>query len=489
MSSESSPAPARRLISFLRSVLPAEPAQWLLLAGATFLFISPELRWWPGPSSTLLAEAQFLPFPGLPFIMWAKLARLLSLPILAAGAIGYFACFRRVLKNPRNTLLLILACALTGLLAVCGVALLSYRGDVGGAPSVFSSYRSHGSVGLHELGKFFVDLGPGLRFASAGFLLVAIFTWLVWTGRATLPIRLPSTLAQETSEGVLDDEPRDVAVFVPAMIGLMPLLGMAQGLVWLPVILWPPHLLFEARPALVIVLRAIVDALFLGVFVLLAMGKERREVFPGCLRWPRVKYIALAVVLTAAIFQVWPLISYLKDRNAWAHLDWVFTYAPRFLSYFALPQPQTFWRLVPAMAEEIAWRGYLQPRFIRRYGLWRGIFLVGLAWGAFHFSWDFGYRTSDGQVFILIARRLAGTVGHSYLLAWLTIRSESILPSTISHGVYNMFAYAGLPVRTPSWYLVPLWALLGYVLFHFWPPASPSEGASPDPLPETSAAT
>jgi membrane protease YdiL (CAAX protease family) len=411
------------------------------------------------------------------------------LPILAAGAIGYFACFRRSLKSSRRTLFWILAFATTGLLAVCGVALFSYWGNLPSSHSVFSFYAGHRTMSLRELENFFADLGPGLRFASAGFLLVAIFTILARAGRATLPLRLSSTHAQMTTGGSLGEEPWDVAVFVPMMIGLMPLLRMIEALVAMPLAFWRPALFTPRLTTWIIGLGTVVDALFLAAFVFVAMGREGREVFPRRLRLPKAKYPALAALLTVAVFQVWPLLSYVRDRVAWARTDWVSSYPPQFLNYFGLPRLEALLYLLPAFVEEIAWRGYLQPRFIRRYGLWRGVFLVGLVWGAFHFSSDFSSHMSDSQVFIAIARRLAWIVAFSYFLAWLTIRSESILPATIAHGVYNMFVLAALPARTPPWFLVPVLAVLGYALFHFWPPDSPREGASPDPLPETSAAT
>ena len=498
MSDESSPVSvyARRLIVFLRSVLPAEPAQLLLLAGATFLFMSPELRWWPDPPRLVAGGTialgrlgrEYEPFPGIPLFLWASYVRLLSLPILAAGAVGYFACFRRSLGNSCRTLLWILACAVTGLLAVCGVAFFFWR-SAPGSHSVFSSVASRSIESLRDLPSLFVELGPGLRFASAGLLMVAIFTFLVWTRRATLPMRLPSLPAHQITEAPPDAAPRDLAVFIPVMIGLIPLLRMITGLVAMPFALWWPALFATRRAPWIVGLESVVDALFFAAFVFVAIGKERREFFPRCARFPKANYLVLAGLLPTAVFQVWPLISYLRDRIVWAHIHQVFTYPPNFPSYFGLPRLSALWYLLPAFVEEIAWRGYLQPRFIRRYGLWRGIFLVGLVWGAFHFSSDFSSYMSDAQVLIGIAARLAWIVAFSYFLAWLTIRSESILPSTIAHGVYNMFVLGALPTHTPIWILVPLLALLGYAVFRFWPPVMPGENSTPELRSEMDTAT
>jgi membrane protease YdiL (CAAX protease family) len=37
-----------------------------------------------------------------------------------------------------------------------------------------------------------------------------------------------------------------------------------------------------------------------------------------------------------------------------------------------------------AFGEELGWRGYAQPRLIRQFGLVKGLFLLGLFWGAWH---------------------------------------------------------------------------------------------------------
>ena len=475
MSSEAYAVSTRRSLAFIRSLLPADLFQLLLLAGATFLFISPELRWWPRLTDATVRAVPRLPSRGTALALWASLVRLLSLPILAAGAIGYFACFRRVLKSPRKTLLLVLTCAATGMLAVFSVALSTYSGAVEGARSVLSSYAIHGSLSLHEVTGFAVELGVGLRFASAGLLLVAIFTILVFKGRCTLPLLFPSTLKPGTSEAPTDVAPWDLAVFVPVMIGLMPLLRLIQGLAVMPFVFWRPHFFIERPPAWLVGAENLADALFLAAFVLIAVGRERKGVFLRCLRLGKANYLGLAALLSAALPQVWPLILYVRDRVAWARFEGVFSYPPHILGYFGLPRLDAYWLLFAAFAEEIAWRGYLQPIFIRRYGLWRGIFLLGLVWGAFHFSGDFSYHMSDGQVFVELARRLSWGVAFSVVLAWLTIRSESILPAAISHAVYNMFVFADLPARTPYWFYVPLFAFVGYVLFRFWPPAPTGE--------------
>ncbi|MGD0842688.1 MAG: type II CAAX endopeptidase family protein [Candidatus Acidiferrales bacterium] len=274
--------------------------------------------------------------------------------------------------------------------------------------------------------------------------------------------------------------PRDLAVFVPAMIGLMPLLTILQILVTSPIFLVTPGRLSHAAFKWIVGLQDVEGAMLLAAFVLVAIGKGRKEIIYPCFRLPSVYYAALAVMLATVVFQVWPIVSYVQDRHAWAAIRWVVIQPPQFLSYFGLPQPRMLWLLIPALVEEFAWRGYLQPIFIRRYGLLRGIFLVSVAWGAFHFSSDFRSSMTDVQVLFGIATRIGVTVALGYVLAWITIRSESIVPAALLHGIYNVFIYSSLPTQAPVWFLAVVLGLLGYILFRYWPPVVPVDSAQPD---------
>jgi membrane protease YdiL (CAAX protease family) len=211
---------------------------------------------------------------------------------------------------------------------------------------------------------------------------------------------------------------------------------------------------------------------------------------PAILRAPRAKYLAVALVLPAAIANIGPLAPYLHARMLWSIHVWGTHLPPLPRTLFELPSVLSLWYFVPALIEEIAWRGYLQPRFIRRYGLVRGIFLVGVVWGAFHFSWDFKPSMTARDVGVQLVVRLATMVSVSYVLAWLTIRSDSILPAAVAHAVYNMFIIGfSFPFSNPRWLSILLWAVAGFALFHFFPPPSPTTvaesaiPATPEPEP------
>jgi membrane protease YdiL (CAAX protease family) len=59
----------------------------------------------------------------------------------------------------------------------------------------------------------------------------------------------------------------------------------------------------------------------------------------------------------------------------------------------------------------------------------------------------------------------------NFVLAWLTLRSESVVPAAIAHAVFNVLVYSpiGPQLAGKDVLRVALWAVLAYVLFRYWP--------------------
>jgi hypothetical protein len=58
----------------------------------------------------------------------------------------------------------------------------------------------------------------------------------------------------------------------------------------------------------------------------------------------------------------------------------------------------------------------------------------------------------------------------SFALAWLTLRSGSVIPAAIAHTVYNILIFSGfgIPFAGKSTLRIALWAVLAYILFRHW---------------------
>jgi uncharacterized protein len=87
---------------------------------------------------------------------------------------------------------------------------------------------------------------------------------------------------------------------------------------------------------------------------------------------------------------------------------------------------------VGPLCEELAFRGFMQPLFIRSLGVVPGIFLSALGFGLLHLP-QYGY---DWQHGVLITLAGAG-------FGWMRWISGSTLGSTIMHAAYNLTLFLG----------------------------------------------
>jgi membrane protease YdiL (CAAX protease family) len=102
------------------------------------------------------------------------------------------------------------------------------------------------------------------------------------------------------------------------------------------------------------------------------------------------------------------------------------------------------------MGEEFGWRAYLLQKLMIFFagtngnnvgavihpntGARRAALLVGLIWGLWHFPLFF---LSSSLTFPFILIYLVYTCSASVLLSWVTLRSGSVWPASIGHGMLN----------------------------------------------------
>ena len=93
-----------------------------------------------------------------------------------------------------------------------------------------------------------------------------------------------------------------------------------------------------------------------------------------------------------------------------------------------------------ALGEEIGWRGFLVPELNKVVGF-TGVGLIsGLMWAAYHFPVLLfaDYNKGAPAWYSLVCFTLM-VVADSFILAWLTLRSNSLWPAAIFHGSHNLF--------------------------------------------------
>ncbi len=93
--------------------------------------------------------------------------------------------------------------------------------------------------------------------------------------------------------------------------------------------------------------------------------------------------------------------------------------------------------LLPALGEELGWRGWLLPHLMR-FGTVPALLLSGAIWGLWHaplILLGYNYPSAPGWFGMLMMLGFCIVVGS--VLAWLRIRSRSVWPAALAHGTLN----------------------------------------------------
>ncbi|MCW4385694.1 CPBP family intramembrane metalloprotease [Salinibacterium sp. SYSU T00001] len=102
-----------------------------------------------------------------------------------------------------------------------------------------------------------------------------------------------------------------------------------------------------------------------------------------------------------------------------------------------------FVNAIPALGEEIGWRGFLQARLLP-LGQWPAVLITGVVWGLWHAPVILlGYNYPEQNPFLALLLMVVFTTLVSVLLGWLTIASGTVWTAEVAHGFIN--GAAGLP--------------------------------------------
>lgn len=114
-----------------------------------------------------------------------------------------------------------------------------------------------------------------------------------------------------------------------------------------------------------------------------------------------------------------------------------------------------FLNLIPALGEEIGWRGWLLPKLMP-LGPLGAIAVSGVIWGVWHapiILLGYNYPLAPGWLGLLMMTGMCILIGGVF--GWLRLRSDSVWPAALAHGAFNaaagsfvIFAMAGETVDT-----------------------------------------
>jgi CAAX protease family protein len=112
-----------------------------------------------------------------------------------------------------------------------------------------------------------------------------------------------------------------------------------------------------------------------------------------------------------------------------------------------------------ALGEEIGWRGFLVPELNKVVGFFGVGTISGLMWAAYHYpALLFADYNAGGPAWYGLTCFTLMVVADSFILAWITLRSDSLWPAAILHGSHNLIIQSILTPMTrdtgPTKYII-----------------------------------
>jgi len=94
-----------------------------------------------------------------------------------------------------------------------------------------------------------------------------------------------------------------------------------------------------------------------------------------------------------------------------------------------------------AFGEEFGWRGHLQEKLLRKFGLNRGLIILGIIWGYWHLPIILmGYNFPNHPVLGALLLMPMGTIFAGIFEGWIYLRSRSIWMPVLVHASGNTAA-------------------------------------------------
>jgi membrane protease YdiL (CAAX protease family) len=450
-----------RLASFLRSVIPADPSQLLFLAGIVCLVVSSRLSWLPSEK----ALAPFHPDSSEYFQMVFDTRIFLIFPSLLSlfsGFAGYFVCFWPGARPIRRTIFLVLIPALAGIGLDLGRLLY--------VDSLFTSVLNHNIVGnLPTWPQLLLwTSAPGFHFGIAGIILVGVFVARMLFGLARLPLSLNGTTANNSLDGEF---------WYRAQLIIWVLLGPLLFAVTIPTVTIFMFPIVASRISIITenawfprISSFIESLMYLGMICWVG-GRSFRETVRASVRLFQPLYLVISAAVPFGIALIISTGNYLFDRSIWAEHEFGYQAAPLFGGYFTFPNPWLLLMFFAALYEEIVFRGFLLKILDLRYGLYRGMFLTGIIWAAFHFHSDATFNRTEQSMLWQLLLRICICLGLNSVFCWLTLKSGSVIPAAIAHTLYNVIVLGGFGPNFPNkiWIQAFLWGALALLLFIYSP--------------------
>lgn len=172
----------------------------------------------------------------------------------------------------------------------------------------------------------------------------------------------------------------------------------------------------------------------IAAWILLLTEKKDKRIAYG-LRGGRWKTAALIILLYLILYFGRTVIMYILSGQMQTMVELVQN-PVSWLMLFTLPI-NFFLIFIAFFGEEYGWRYYLQPVLQKKFGMVRGIFVLGIAWGVWHLPINFFYYTSPSLGIISVTGQLIICVTLGIFYGWAYLKTDNIWTVVILHFINN----------------------------------------------------
>ncbi|UTW58969.1 CPBP family intramembrane metalloprotease [Kordiimonas sp. SCSIO 12603] len=108
------------------------------------------------------------------------------------------------------------------------------------------------------------------------------------------------------------------------------------------------------------------------------------------------------------------------------------------------------WRLGAVIGEEIGWRGFLTPLLLQKFSFPVTSLIVGVVWALWHLPILLytKYNAGPQDIELQVLNYTVMTIGVSFILTYVYLRSRSIWAASLLHAAHNAFILSVLDPMT-----------------------------------------
>ncbi len=169
-------------------------------------------------------------------------------------------------------------------------------------------------------------------------------------------------------------------------------------------------------------------------WILLLTEKKDKRIAYG-LKGGRWKKAALIILLYLILYFGRTVIMYILSGQMHTMLELI-QKPVTWLMLITLPI-NYFLIFIAFFGEEYGWRYFLQPILQKKFGMVRGVLVLGIAWGVWHLPINFFYYSSPSAGLISLTGQLITCVTLGIFYGWAYLKTDNIWTVVILHFINN----------------------------------------------------